>query len=100
MKALRNRNLLSFLNLLAAFFTRTFVLNATLIVYVALGNTLTTGIIFAMIGLFSVLQISFNLFPGALSAIIEADISLRRIHSFLSTTELMNDYVTRFDDAN
>ncbi|CAD8129121.1 unnamed protein product [Paramecium sonneborni] len=90
-KTLKTRFFASCLNILSAWLSPMLILNATFLIYVAIGNDLTPANTFAIISLFQSLQGPLLFLPMALNALIEANISFQRVQRFLLTKELMND---------
>ncbi|CAD8155775.1 unnamed protein product [Paramecium pentaurelia] len=93
-KTLKTRFFASCLNILSVWLSPMLILNATFVIYVAIGNNLTPANTFAIISLFQSLQGPLLFLPMALNALIEANISFKRVQGFLLTKELMNDCIT------
>lgn len=61
--------------------------------YVLLGNTLTAANTFTLISLFQILQEPLRSLPQAINALIEANVSMKRMQKFLLTDEVMMDCI-------
>lgn len=55
---------------------------------VLMGEELTASRIFTSLALFNILRFPMIMFPNAITNIIEAGVSLRRIHRFLISKEV------------
>ncbi|CAD8103784.1 unnamed protein product [Paramecium sonneborni] len=93
MKSLKSRFFASCLNILSVWLSPMLILNATFLIYVAIGNDLTPANTFAIISLFQSLQGPLLFLPMAINALIESNISFKRVSKFLLTNELMNDCI-------
>ncbi|KAM3141562.1 hypothetical protein pb186bvf_006426 [Paramecium bursaria] len=96
-KTLRVRFFISCLNILSIWLSPMLILNATFAIFVSIGNDLTPSKTFAIISLFQMLQQPLLFLPMALNALIEANISLRRIQNFLLTEERMMDCIEYYN---
>eukprot|EP01104_Vermistella_antarctica_P012859 TRINITY_DN3793_c1_g3_i1.p1 TRINITY_DN3793_c1_g3~~TRINITY_DN3793_c1_g3_i1.p1 ORF type:complete len:1624 (-),score=345.41 TRINITY_DN3793_c1_g3_i1:937-5808(-) len=75
---------------------------ATFGLYAALGHTLTPEVAFTALSLFSILRFPLNMLPAAISAAVEAKVSVSRLEGFLLDQELDEDAVLRHpaDECN
>ncbi|CAD8112763.1 unnamed protein product [Paramecium primaurelia] len=93
-KTIKTRFFAACLTILSLWLSPMLILNATFLIYVAIGNDLTPANTFAIISLFQSLQGPLLFLPMAINALIETNISFKRIQRFLLTNELMNDCIT------
>ncbi|XP_026764574.2 ATP-binding cassette sub-family C member 4-like [Galleria mellonella] len=70
-------------------FTERFILYATLVTFVYIGGDISSGVTFALVQYFNLLQLACNiLFPTAMSFFAEARVSIKRLEEFLALDEV------------
>jgi ABC-type multidrug transport system fused ATPase/permease subunit len=77
-----------------------FVAVVSLSTYALLGNLLTPVKVFTALGLFNQLRFPLTFFPLLLNTLAEGNISLTRLTSFLSASELQNYVQNKETDSN
>jgi len=77
-----------------------FVAVVSLSTYALLGNLLTPVKVFTALGLFNQLRFPLTFFPLLLNTLAEGNISLKRLTSFLSASELQNYVQNKEIDSN
>ncbi|KAM3966704.1 ATP-binding cassette sub-family C member 4-like [Aphomia sociella] len=69
-------------------FTERFILYVTIVTFVVMGGDITSGITFALVQYFNLLQLACNiLFPMGMSFFAEARVSIKRLEEFLALDE-------------
>jgi ABC-type siderophore export system fused ATPase/permease subunit len=69
------------------------IINGTFAVYVWLQNQMNAATTFTIISLFEVLQGPLVTLPFSVSSLIQANVSLNRLQSYLLTDEMMTDCI-------
>ncbi|CAD8163791.1 unnamed protein product [Paramecium octaurelia] len=69
------------------------ILSSTFGVYIYLGNIMNPSIIFSIISLFQILQITIQQLPISITALLETKLCLNRIQQFLTSQEIMTQCI-------
>lgn len=93
MTVLKSRFLIGCFNVLLLWLSPMLIINATFAMYVLLGNDLTPSNTFTLISLFQILQEPLRSLPQSINALIEANVSMKRMQKFLLCDEIMSDCI-------
>lgn len=68
---------------------------ATFAVYSAAYGELTPATAFTAVSLFNVLRFPLTMFPNTITSAVEANVSVKRLEQFLSSSEITGDFFFR-----
>ncbi|CAD8156307.1 unnamed protein product [Paramecium pentaurelia] len=94
-KCLKDRLFYSAIIIFSGWLAPQIILSSTFGLYIYLGNTMNPSIIFSIISLFQILQITIQQLPISITALLETKLCLNRIQQFLTSQEIMTDYINQ-----
>eukprot|EP00042_Codosiga_hollandica_P057927 m.865823 g.865823 ORF g.865823 m.865823 type:complete len:1554 (-) comp59720_c0_seq9:185-4846(-) len=77
-----------------------FVALATFVTYTMLGHDLTAATAFVSLSLFNLIQYPLSTIPQVSSMLVEAKVSMQRLHTFLLSPEVDHDAVSIIEDGD
>lgn len=98
LKNLQKIGIFSALTVMLWNFSPTLVSCSTFGVFILIekGKTLSTDLVFPALALFNLLSFPLAVIPQVISNVIEAQVSLERLHKFLHGSELQEDAIEKF----
>ena len=75
--------------------TPLFVSIVTFTTYVLLGNELTATTAFTSLALFNILRFPLNMLPSVITSMVDANISIKRLHKYLTSPEMDRSAIRR-----
>ncbi|CAD8077788.1 unnamed protein product [Paramecium sonneborni] len=93
-ECLKDRLFYSAIIILSGWLAPQIILSSTFGFYIYLGNVMNPSIIFSIISLFQILQITIQQLPISITALLETKLCLNRIQLFLQTQEIMTECIS------
>ncbi|KAM3143254.1 hypothetical protein pb186bvf_004586 [Paramecium bursaria] len=92
-QTIKSRLIAQSLNVLSVWLSPSLILNSTFVIFIALGNDLTPQNTFALVSLFQILQVPLLALPVSINALLETNVSLKRLQNFFAAAEMQTEFI-------